>query len=368
VNRRRWWARGASGWLYCGILALLVRLPLAGADPVPRPIAIVDLHVDLPYQYGYEAAPFERGTGQFPAAELLRAGVIGVVLPLFVPARVSPSGPQLSDLEGSYERVVAAIKRSEPYQLPGSNSAPGKVRTWLAFEGAAPLAERPNDLDRWVQRGVASVGLVHTRKNALASSSGDPHADAEGLTAQGRALAQRALELRVPLDISHASDRAARDVFELARGSGVPVIATHSDARTLSSAPRNLTDAQLRAIAASGGVVGVNFHSRFLVDGRRATLDDVVKQVRYLVRVAGVEHVAIGSDFEGDITTPRGLSDVRDMPKLGRALEAAGLSRAAVEQVFALNALRVLCPKSEASAAPTRSLERIAPLPRHINQ
>jgi membrane dipeptidase len=89
--------------------------------------------------------------------------------------------------------------------------------------------------------------------------------------------------------------------------------------------------------------VGVNFHSRFLVKGRRATLDDVVRHVRYLVRVAGIDHVAIGSDFEGDILPPRGLEDVRAMPKLSQALEHAGLSRSAVEHVFGLNALRVLC-------------------------
>src|SRR5690606_20870976 len=100
------------------------------------------------------------------------------------------------------------------------------------------------------------------------------------------------------------SDRAVEDVIALSRASGVPTIATHSNARALADHPRNLTDEQLRAIASTGGIVGVNFHSRFLVSGRPATLADVVKHVMHLVRVAGVEHVAIGSDFEGDINPP----------------------------------------------------------------
>jgi membrane dipeptidase len=107
--------------------------------------------------------------------------------------------------------------------------------------------------------------------------------------------------------------------------------------------PRNLDDAGLRAIAASGGVIGVNFHSPFLVRGRRAKLDDVVRHVLHLVRVAGVEHVAIGSDFEGDIRPPEDLPDVSGLPRLAVALGRAGLSDTAIARIFSLNALRVLC-------------------------
>lgn len=322
----------------------LVRLPARGAEPAPRPIGVVDLHVDLSYQLNYKSAAFARGTGQFPADELLRAGVVGVVLPLFIPARVSPTGPRRRDLEGSYERVLAAIPQAAAYAPPGCGAAPGKVRTFLAFEGAAPLAEDPSALDAWAARGLRSVGLVHTRNNALATSSGEAGGVRSGLSEAGRALVQRAAALGVPVDVSHASDRATRDVLALAREHKSVVIATHSNARALTDVPRNLADAELRGIAETGGVVGVNFHSRFLARGRRATIDDVVAHIRYLVRVVGVDHVAIGSDFEGDITPPVGLEDVRGFPALGRALEKSGLSREAVEKIFGLNALRVLCP------------------------
>jgi membrane dipeptidase len=329
--------------LVAALAGLLFGLPMRGAEALPRMPGLVDLHVDLPYQYGYKQAAFAQGSGQFAARDLLRAGVAGVVLPLFVPARVSPTGPRLEDLESSYQRVVSAISATPPYAPPGCAAPAGSVRTWLAFEGSGPLAERPDDLAGWVERGVRSVGLVHTKRNALASSSGDPLPVTEGLSDAGRALVRRAQTLGVAVDVSHASDLALREILELAKEGGTPVIATHSDARALVNEPRNLGDDSLRAIASSGGVVGVNFHSKFLARGRRAKIADVVRHVQHLIRVAGVEHVAIGSDFEGDISPPEDLPNVRALPRLVRALSEAGLSRAAIERIFGLNALRVLC-------------------------
>jgi membrane dipeptidase len=213
----------------------------------------------------------------------------------------------------------------------------------LSFEGAGPLAEAPESLDAWVARGVRVVGLVHTEHNALASSSGDNRRVEYGLTDAGKQLVRRAHALGVPVDVSHASDRAVDDVLALARETRGVVVATHSNARALCDHPRNLTDAQLRGIAASGGVVGLNFHQPFVVRGRPAKLDDVVRQALHLLRVAGPEHVALGADFEGGIRPAQGLEDASHFPDLARALRRAGVSESGVRKVFAENALRVLC-------------------------
>jgi membrane dipeptidase len=303
---------------------------------------VVDLHVDLPYQLGYHAKALREGMGQASLAELRAGGVAGIVLPLFVPHDVSPSGPRPSDLEDSYQRVLAELFRGEGLALPGCGDGAG-VRTWLSFEGAGPLAEAPESLDAWVARGIRIVGLVHTEHNALASSSGDAHPVAYGLTEAGKTLVRRAHALGVAVDVSHASDRAVADVLALARETGGLVVATHSNARSLCDHPRNLTDDQLRGIAATGGIVGLNFHSAFVVRGRAATLADVVRQALHLVKVAGIDHVAIGADFEGGIRPARGLDDASHFPELARALRGAGLSEAGVRRVFAENALRVLC-------------------------
>ncbi len=332
-----------TGALLVPLAPLLVTLPLLGAEPGERPVGVVDLHVDLPYQMNYEGKSFATGTGQFRAAELVRAGVVGVVLPLFVPRAVSPSGPRVEDFESSYARVYGALGKTPPFRLPGCLPRNGGVRTWLSFEGAGPLAATPDALFGWSARGVRVVAPVHTWKNELASSSGDKPRATSGITPKGEEFARVALRAGMVLDVSHASDRATRDLLRIAAEIGAPVVATHSNARALAEHHRNLADAELSAIARSGGVVGVNFHSTFLASGRPATLADVTRQVRYLARSIGPEHVAIGSDFEGDIRPPAELADLGGYQRLAGALARAGLTRPEIEAIFAKNALRVLC-------------------------
>lgn len=317
----------------------------ASAEPslpsLPR-FPVVDLHVDLPYQQGFHQKSLFQGTGQASLSALQAGAVAGVVLPLFVPRDVSPTGPRQSDLEDEYLRVLPELLRGQGLRPPGCNEGAG-VRTWLAFEGAGPLAAAPESLDAWVARGVRIVGLVHTEHNALASSSGDKRVASYGLTEAGKQLVRRAHALGVAVDVSHASDRAVTDVLALARETGGVVVATHSNARALCDHPRNLTDEQLRGIAATGGVIGLNFHAPFVVRKRAATLADVVRQAQHLLRVAGEAHVAIGADFEGGVRPARGLEDASHFPDLARALLGVGMSEAAVRRVFSENALRVLC-------------------------
>jgi membrane dipeptidase len=314
------------------------------AAPV-APLPVVDLHVDLSYEYNFKGKPFALGSGQFSVEELQRGGVAGVVLPLFVPRDASPTGPRLVDLERSYTRVSEALLATPPYASAGCVAKAGSVRTFFAFEGSGPLATDPELLTAWQARGLRIVGLVHTYANELASSSGDPEPKSFGLTEPGRALVKRAFALGLVVDVSHASDRAVADVLSLALELHGVVVATHSNARTLAGHPRNLTDAELRGIASTGGVIGVNFHGPFLVRGRTAKLSDVVRQIKYLTRVAGIDHVAIGSDFEGDIRPPAELADASRFPRLRAALERAGMSDDDVRKIFSENALRVLCPE-----------------------
>lgn len=316
--------------------------PAVGAATRPSSPPVIDLHVDLSYRVNFRNGTLARGSGQMRARSLERAGVQGVVLPLFVPKSVSPEGPRATDLQASFERLTSLIPETPPYELPGCAARPHAVRTWLAFEGAAPLASDSGSVARWVTRGARIFGLVHTSDNELAGSSGGPGRG--GLTDAGRELVRRIHEQGGILDVSHASDAATDDMLKLGAALGMPVVATHSNARAITPHPRNLTDDQIRAIARTGGVVGINFHSRFLVERGRAHLGDVVRHVRHVMRVAGVDHVAIGSDFEGDILPPLELSDVRGFPRLAQALAASGISEADISKIFGENALRLLCP------------------------
>jgi len=325
-------------------------LPVHGAQGTQRPIGVVDLHADLSYQVNYKNQQLPTASGQYLASELVKSGVEGVVLPLFIPRDVSTTGPRLADLEASYRAMVSLLAKTQPYALPGCQ-LPGRVRTWFSFEGSAPLVDPAANLEQWLGRGVTLFGLVHTDDNVLATSAGKGPALREvksGLTPEGRKLVQRLLQQRALLDVSHASDAAAREIIGLASQAQVPVVASHSNARAVANHARNLNDELITAIARTGGVIGINFHTPFLTQKADvASLDDVVKHVRYIVARVGAQHVAIGSDFEGGIRAARGLNDVRGFPKLALALQASGLPESDVRKIMGLNALRVLCSRGQ---------------------
>ena len=325
-----------------------MRGALAYGAEAGRSVPVIDLHVDLPYQVGYKGRAFATGSGEFRAADLQPAGLAGVVLPLFVPKQAAPSGRTVREFEASYARVFSGILATRPYALPGcgvhrAGTEARGVETWLAFEGSEPLAAEDHVLRPWVVRGVRVFGLVHAEHNDLAESSGET-STGRGLSPRGERFVRAVYALGGLVDVSHASDEATSEVLDIARELARPVLATHSNARALAAHPRNLTDAHIRAIGASGGVIGVNFHQRFLDPGTgHATLREVVSMVAHLARIGGDGVVAIGSDFEGGIRPVEELKGAQRYQVLARALAEAGFSPDQVARFLAKNARRVLC-------------------------
>jgi membrane dipeptidase len=223
---------------------------------------------------------------------------------------------------------------------------PGRVAAIVHLEGAEAIAPDLSNLDAWVERGLKSVGLVWSRANQFAHgvpfrfpSSPDV---GPGLTRAGEELVRACNRRRILVDLSHLNEAGFWDV---ARLSDAPLVATHSNAHALCASSRNLTDRQLDAIAASGGVVGVNFAVNFLrADGARV-LDtprtEIVRHVMYLAERMGIDHVAFGSDFDG-ATISDELGGTDGLPALVADLRAAGLSDGDVERVTHRNWLRVL--------------------------
>jgi membrane dipeptidase len=355
-NRARIVQVALPGALVSFVLALPVARPLGAggrilsgaAEASERPIPVIDLHVDLPYQVGYKGRTFAAGSGDFRAADLATGGLAGVVLPLFVPRQAQPGGRTVAEFEASYARVFGGILATPPYALPGCSvrRAGGEARTvetWLAFEGSEPLAADADALRPWVVRGVRLFGVVHAQHTDLSQSSGERDSGV-GLTERGERFVRAVYEVGGLVDVSHASDSATAEVLEIARGLRRPVVATHSNARALAPHPRNLKDEHIRAIGESGGVIGVNFHQPFLDPGSgRITVQTVVDMIEHLARVGGQGVVAIGSDFEGGIRPAPGLENASRYQTLASALAEAGYSRAEVTAFFSGNARRVLC-------------------------
>jgi membrane dipeptidase len=201
-------------------------------------------------------------------------------------------------------------------------------------------------LEALYERGLRSIGIVWSRPNAFAH--GVPFAfpsspdTGPGLTPAGAALVARCAELGVAVDLSHLNEAGFWDVARLDRG---PLIASHSGAHALAPSARNLTDAQLEAIGASGGLVGVVFAVRFLradgADDADTPLSTLVAHVRHVADRIGVAHVALGSDFDG-ATVPDAIGDVTGLPRLFDALRADGFTDDELELIAWGNWRRVL--------------------------
>lgn len=214
------------------------------------------------------------------------------------------------------------------------------------IEGAGYLDNAHNTLQAFYDAGVRSIGPFWNVANRFGEGvkgafPGSPDTG-PGLTEEGIHLIKQANALNMLIDVSHMNEKSFRDT---ARYSSAPLVATHSNAHTLCPQPRNLTDSQLDAIAASGGLVGVNFGNAFLrADGRRDSdtpVEILVAHIDYLVARMGINHVAIGSDFDG-ITVPDVINDVSGLPRLFKALRQNGYDEAMLEKLAWKNWLQML--------------------------
>lgn len=224
--------------------------------------------------------------------------------------------------------------------------ADGTLAMILHFEGAEAIDEDLHALYTFYNAGLRSLGPVWSRPTIFAhgvpfSFPSTPDIG-PGLTEAGKRLVKACNELGIMLDMSHLNEKGFWDIAEL---SSAPLVATHSGAHAMSATPRNLTDAQLDAIAQSGGVAGVNFHIGFLREDGRAdvetSLAEIVRHVDYMVERMGIDHVALGSDFDG-ATMPHDLKDAAGLPKLVEALEDRGYTGAALTKIAHANWVRVL--------------------------
>jgi membrane dipeptidase len=223
--------------------------------------------------------------------------------------------------------------------------ADGTIGAVLHFEGAEAIAD-PEDLERRYDQGLRSLGIVWSRANACGEGvpfrfPGSPDTG-PGLTPVGRELVRACNQLGILADLSHLN---LRGFFDVAATSDAPLVASHSNAHALCASTRNLTDEQLDAIGDSVGIVGINFAVGFLrQDGLLDTstpLDVVVDHIDYIVERIGIDHVGLGSDFDG-AKIPEAIGDAAGLPAVLDALRARGYDDEAITKIAHGNWVRVL--------------------------
>ena len=213
----------------------------------------------------------------------------------------------------------------------------GALAGLLHLEGAEPVGANLDTLEDLYQRGVRSVGPLWSRANRFGfgvpfSFPGHPD-QGPGLTDTGKALIAACDQMNILLDVSHLNEAG---FWDIARLSSSPLIASHSNAYALCPSPRNLTDKQLDAVAASGGLVGACFATAYLrSDGQKnpdTRIELIIRQLDYLIGKLGEDHVGLGSDFDGAVL-PTSLADCACLPRLVQAMQTYGFGTELIQKL-----------------------------------
>src|SRR6185436_456383 len=370
---------------------------------VHRRAIIVDGHCDTPYRlFRHNVHVDEHDTeAQADLRSLLDGGITASFFAAYVPppyagrgaARFARNLIQLIHHEAE-RRADAAVLCTDSAGIRAAKRD-GKLALMIGVEGGHAIEDSLDILRELYDRGARYLTLTHVNTNNWCDSSGDAERHG-GLTGFGRDVVRTMNDLGMLVDVSHISDKAFAHVIETTR---VPVIASHSSCRALCRHPRNLTDDMLRALARNGGVCMINFFSAFISDevaevimrsAKRnkmerpasgtsgteempddrtdwdsflqwfqslgcpvATLDQVADHIFHAAEVAGIDHVGIGSDYDGVPALPNDLTDASMLPSLTARLLERGMSEGDAEKVLGGNFMRVFEAVEKAATVPT---------------
>ncbi|MBW4024341.1 MAG: membrane dipeptidase [Proteobacteria bacterium] len=324
----------------------------------------IDSHIDIPWPPG--PSPFEDGPRRVDLPKMRRGGVGAGCFAAYIPQGKRDA----AGFASAYERATAMLHAIRAMAAPAPDGTAGHLATSVAEVEAARLAGGPaiipavenghamgetlDHLDAFRALGARYMTLTHNGHNALADSSvprrdlGDGPDLHGGLSDLGRAAIGRMNALGMMVDISHVSKAAMLQAIDVSR---TPLIATHSSVRALCDHPRNLDDAQLDALASSGGVVQVTLVSFFLKLGKKeteVTIADFVDHIDYAVQRMGIAHVGIGSDFDGGGGVV-GWRDAGESANVTAELMRRGYDRVAIAALWGGNFLRVMRMAEEAA-------------------
>ncbi len=335
-------------------------------------ISVFDGHNDTITRDDHAGFVSGRPDGHIDLAKMAAGGMRGGIFAVFTP---SPD-----EYDGLVERDDDVVERVMPPEIPyeaaaahataaagrlfaleragyvkiarnigdidAARDGDGPPVTVLSFEGAEPIDTPLESLETWYAAGLRVLGPVWSRHNRF--GHGVPFRfpstpdTGPGLTEAGYELVKRCAELGILVDLAHINEQGFWDVAGLELG---PLVVSHAGAHAISQASRNLTDRQLDAVKASNGIVGVVFASMFLRPDFENTTDtslhDLVRHIEYIGLKLGIEHVALGSDFDG-ATIPDAVKDAAGLQKILRGLKDGGFfSDAEIEQIAWNNWRRV---------------------------
>lgn len=358
---------------------------------------VLDSHCDTPSQiYRLRDISLDNEYAHVDFPKLKRGGIDGAFFALYVPASLDGAGAfdySLELMKGVKEVLSLhpdAARLATDIQQAYHNKSEGLFSIFLGLENGSPLEDSLERISLFHDMGVRYITLCHTADNQICDSCASADGKWGGLSPFGKEVVAEMNRIGMLIDVSHISDAAFWDVLAYSKA---PVAATHSCCRALADHPRNMTDDMIKALADAGGVIQINFYPLFLDNGfsevlsssgimdkgevienefindpadqdKRAAwnsvLDElnglprpsykrIVDHIDHAVNIAGIDHVGLGSDFDGIACTPQGLEDISAMPMIFNEMRIRGYSEADIEKVAGGNFFRLLNDVSSCS-------------------
>ncbi len=370
-----------------------------------RSAIIVDGHNDIPtimVDDNYDIATPSAGKYHTDLARMKQGGMTGEFFSIYVDGKYAKEGGAARRAMDLIDVVYRAAERY-PNQLMMATSVAdirrakrdGKIAALMGIEGGHAIENSLSALRDFYRLGVRYMTLTHNNTNDWADSARDKPLH-NGLTDFGKEVVREMNRLGMLVDVSHVSDKTMSDALDV---STAPVIASHSSARALDSHPRNIPDDLLRRIAKNGGVVMVNFYTvfidqkaydadkerdkrlkpqldalkeKFKGDDKRleeeqnklyatnplppTPLSVLIDHIDHIAKVAGIDHVGLGSDFDGGVTLPEGVKDISELPNITYELLRRGYSETDVRKILGENFLRAFSQAEQIARTSTRSI------------
>lgn len=230
------------------------------------------------------------------------------------------------------------IALAQNYQEMCLNQQAGKISAFLTIEEGGALQGSLENLRNFYRLGVRLLTLTWNYPNEIGYPNCEEKYEKQGLTDFGKQVVAEMNRLGMIIDVSHLSDQGFHDVATL---SDKPFVASHSNARTIRNHRRNLTDSMIRLLAQKGGVTGINFSGNFLAGSAWSRVDNMVHHIQHIVKVGGIDVVALGTDFDG-IEYSLEIATIGEIDKLVKALELSNFSTGDIEKICYKNAMRII--------------------------
>jgi membrane dipeptidase len=322
-----------------------------------RSTDVIDLHIDSfiwQRTLGYDLTKRHRAPrwgallGQVDFPRILEAEISGATWvittnPLRDAAdRARTFEDNLNELERTLQRDSAHFQVVTNAREYDAARAAGKHAAFLGIQGGNALDLSLSEMARLCDGRVLRVTLVHLSSSRIGSTSSPMRLSDAGLSAFGAQMVELLNERKVLVDLAHISERGFWTACE-AHAKDVPFVVTHTGVSGVHRHWRNLDDAQIRAVARSGGVVGIMYHAPFLGDRPwNGRVDTIARHLEHVWRVAGEDTPALGSDWDGSIITPRDMPTCLELPRLVAALMARNIPERAIQKMLGQNFLRVV--------------------------